>query len=141
MVGDAARVAFVLFGGVGDGAGCAERRGVEGCLRDQAVREGDPEEAGYAGGEAKEEEVPVEAGGFSEREFGALGYKGRDLAGLDGEGNGDGEGLTIMIEVKEDGKENSERNGDEDVADGDVPEVDEPAAVGGWEERFTRRES
>lgn len=141
MVGDAARVAFVLFGDVGDGAGCAERRGVEGCLRDQAVREGDPEEAGYASGEAEEEKIPVEAGGFTEREFGALGYKGRDWVWLDSEGNGDGEELTIMIEVEEDSKENSERNGDEDVADGDVPEVDEPAAVGGWEERFTRWES
>ena len=83
----------------------------------------------------------MEAGGFSEREFGALGHKGRDWVGLDGEGNGDGEELTIMIEVEEDSKENSERNSDEDVADGDVPEADEPAAVGGWEERFTRRES
>ena len=104
MVGDAASVAFVLFGGIRNGAGCAERRGVEGCLRNQAIREGDPEKAGYAGGEAEEEEVPVEAGGFSEREFGALGYKGRDWVGLDGKGNGDGEELAIMIEVEEDSK-------------------------------------
>jgi hypothetical protein len=46
---------------------------VEGGLRDQAVGEGQAEEAGYAGGEAEEEEVPVEAGGLFEREFGALG--------------------------------------------------------------------
>jgi hypothetical protein len=43
-------------------------------LRDEAVREGDPEEAGYSCGEAEQENVPVEAGGFAEGEFGALGY-------------------------------------------------------------------
>ena len=47
---------------------------MERCLRDQTVGEGDSEEAGDSSGKAKEEEVPVKAGGFSEGEFGALCY-------------------------------------------------------------------
>lgn len=73
VVNDAAGVAFVSFVGVGRFAGDAERFGVEGCLRDEPVGKGDAEEAADAGGQAQEEDVPVEAGGFAEREFGALG--------------------------------------------------------------------
>jgi len=73
VVNDAAGVAFVCFVGVGRFAGDAKRFGVEGCLRDEAVGEGDAEEPADAGGQAQEEDVPVEAGGFAEREFGALG--------------------------------------------------------------------
>ena len=57
----------------------AKRVGVEGGLRDEAVGEGDAEKAGDACGEAKEEDVPVETGGFAEGEFGALGDEGGDF--------------------------------------------------------------
>ena len=67
-----------LFIGVGDYFGDAERGGVEWCLGDEAVGEGNPEEAGDASGEAEEENVPVETGGFAEGKFGALGDEGRD---------------------------------------------------------------
>ncbi|KAJ8105878.1 hypothetical protein OPT61_g9914 [Boeremia exigua] len=74
--------------------------------------------AGDAGGEAQQEDVPVEAGGLAEREFGAL----CDEAGH------------VVVEPEEDGEQDGEGDGQEDVADADVPEVDEPAAVGGGEE-------
>ncbi len=72
MVDDALGFAFVRFVVVGDLAGYAEGVGVEGSLGDEAVGEGDAEEAGDAGCEAQEEDVPVEACGFAERKFGAL---------------------------------------------------------------------
>ena len=65
-----------LFAGVGYLFGDAEGVGVEGGLRNEAVGEGDAEEAGEAGRQAEEEDVPVEAGGFAEGEFGALSYEG-----------------------------------------------------------------
>lgn len=46
---------------------------MKGGLRDEAVREGNAEEAGNAGCEAEEEDIPVETGGFAEGKFGALG--------------------------------------------------------------------
>lgn len=74
VVHDAAGVAFVgLVVGVGYGARYAERGRVEGGLRDEAVGEGDPEQAGDASGETEEEDVPVEACRFAEGELGALG--------------------------------------------------------------------
>ena len=51
---------------------------MERCLRDQTVGEGDPEEAGDSSGKAKEEEVPVKAGGFTEGELCSLSYEGGD---------------------------------------------------------------
>lgn len=69
------KVALVLalFVKLLDGPRHTERLGVEGGLRDEAVGEGQAEEAGDAGGEAEQEEVPVEAGGFPEGELAALG--------------------------------------------------------------------
>ena len=70
------------FGGVGvgiivgDDLGYAKGRGVEGCLRDEAVGKGDPEKTGDTGSQAEEEEIPVEAGGLAEGEFGTLGDEG-----------------------------------------------------------------
>jgi hypothetical protein len=78
VVGFAAGGAGAVGVGDGDGARDAERGRVEGGLRDEAVWEGDPEQAGDTGCEAEEENVPVEAGGFAEGEFGALCYEGRD---------------------------------------------------------------
>lgn len=46
---------------------------MEGSLRNEAVREGNAEEAGNAGCEAEEKDVPVKTGGFAEGKFGALG--------------------------------------------------------------------
>jgi hypothetical protein len=45
-------MAFIgaIFVGVGDDFGDAERGGVEWCLRDETVGEGDAEQAGDAGG-------------------------------------------------------------------------------------------
>ena len=78
MIDDACGVAFgirVGFGLVVDLAGDAECVGVERGLGNEAVREGNAEKAGDAGRETEEEEVPVEACGFAEGKFGALGYQ------------------------------------------------------------------
>lgn len=80
-LGEVAALVLALFVDVLDGVGDAEGFGVEGGLGDEAVGEGQAQDAGDAGGEAEEEEVPVEAGGFSEGELGALGDEGRDLRG------------------------------------------------------------
>jgi hypothetical protein len=76
VVGFCDNVPFVgaFFVKVGDYFCYAQRGGMEGCLWDEAVGEGDSEEAGDTCGEAEEEEVPVEAGGFTEGKFCALGY-------------------------------------------------------------------
>lgn len=72
----------VVFGrGVRDVGGDAEGFGVEGGLGDEAIGEWEPEEAGDASGQAEEEDVPMEAGGLAEGEFGALGDEGRDWGG------------------------------------------------------------
>lgn len=41
------------------------------------------------------------------------------------------EGRTVVVEPEENGEQQGKGDGEEDVADGNVPEVDEPAAVGG----------
>ena len=64
-----------------DGLGDAKRLGVEWGLRDKAIGEREAEDAGHAGGQAEEEQVPVEAGGLSEGELGALGDEGGHLRG------------------------------------------------------------
>lgn len=56
----------------------AEGFGVEWGLGDEAVGEGEPEDAGDAGGQAEEEEVPVEAGRFAQGELGSLRDEGGD---------------------------------------------------------------
>lgn len=40
-------------------------------------------------------------------------------------------GRTVVVEPEENGEQQGKGDGEEDVADGNVPEVDEPAAVGG----------
>lgn len=76
MIDDTSGVAFgrARFRFVGYLARDTESVGVEGRLGDEAVGEWDTNEAGDAGCEAQEEDVPVEAGGFAEGKFGALGY-------------------------------------------------------------------
>lgn len=71
-------VAFILalFVELFDGFGDAERFCVEGGLGDESVGEGEAKNAGDAGGDAEEEEVPVETGGFAEWEFAALSDEG-----------------------------------------------------------------
>ena len=78
--GDGSDVAFAgaFFVVVGDEFCDAERGGVEGCLGDEAIGEGDSEEACYAGCCAKEEYIPMETRRFAKREFCALGYEGGD---------------------------------------------------------------
>ena len=122
VAGDGCEVAFggAFFVGVGDDFGYAEGGRVEWCLRNETVGEGDPEEPGYAGREAEEEDVPVEAGRFAEGEFSAL---------CDERGD-------VVVEVEEDCEQDGEGDRDEDIAQADVPEVDEPPSVCGWEEGF-----
>ena len=57
----------------------AKRVGVEGGLWDETVWEGDAEKASNAGCQAEKEDVPVETGGFTEGELGALGDEGGDF--------------------------------------------------------------
>lgn len=52
---------------------------MEGGLWDESVGGGEAEDAGDAGGDAKEKNVPVETGGFAERKFGTLGNEGGDV--------------------------------------------------------------
>lgn len=81
MINDAGGVALgvrVGFGFVVDLAGDAEGGSVKWGLRNKTVREGNAEEAGNSGGEAKKEDIPVEACGFAKGKFGALSYKGGD---------------------------------------------------------------
>ena len=68
--------ALAFFIGVRNDFCDTERVGMEGCLRYEAIREGDSEKTGDASGEAEEEEIPVEASRFAERELGALGNQG-----------------------------------------------------------------
>jgi len=46
-----------------------------------------------------------------------------------------------VVEVEEDGEEDGKRDSDEDVAYADIPEVDEPSSVRGWEEGFVGGQS
>ena len=59
-------------------AGDAKGVGVERGLGNEAIGKGYAEKASDAGCQAEEEEVPVEACGFAEGKFGALGYQGGD---------------------------------------------------------------
>ena len=70
-----------LFVELLDGPRDAERLGVEGRLRDEAIGKGQAEDARDAGRQAEEEEVPVEAGGLAEGELAALGDERRDWEG------------------------------------------------------------
>lgn len=46
-----------------------------------------------------------------------------------------------MVEPKEDGQQHGERDGEEDIADANVPEMDEPATVSRREECLAGRKS
>lgn len=61
-----------------DDLGHAEGRGVERSLGNEAIGEGQAQDTGYAGGEAQEEDIPVEARGLFEWIFRALGDEGGD---------------------------------------------------------------
>ena len=74
--GDDMAFPFAVFVGVRNDFCDAERVGVEGCLGDETIGEGDSEKTGHPSGESEEEEVPVEASRFAERELGALGNQG-----------------------------------------------------------------
>src|SRR5271155_480124 len=43
-------------------------------------------------------------------------------------------GRTVVIEVEEDCQQDGEWDGEEDVADGDVPEIDQPTSIFGRDE-------
>ena len=59
---------------VGDDFRNAERGGMEWCLRNETIWERYSEESCDTGREAEEEDVPVEASGFSKRKLGSLSY-------------------------------------------------------------------
>ena len=48
--------------------------------------------------------------------------------------------LTVMVEIKENGKKNCERNGDEDISSINVPEMDEPSSILSRKKSFACRE-
>ena len=48
--------------------------------------------------------------------------------------------LTVVIEVEQDGEEDRERYGNEDICDFDVPEMDEPSTILSGEEGLAGRE-
>ena len=48
--------------------------------------------------------------------------------------------LTVVIEVEQDGEEDGERYGNEDICDFDVPEMDEPSTILSWIESLAGRE-
>ncbi len=48
--------------------------------------------------------------------------------------------LTVVIEIEQDGKEDRERYGNEDICDFDVPEMDEPSTILSREEGLAGRE-
>ena len=89
--------------------------GVDGGLGHEAVGEGQAEDPCDEAGTAEQEEVPVEAGGFFEGEAAVLG----------------GEGGEVVVVVEEKHHEAADGEGDEDPFHRQVPEVDQPAAVGG----------
>lgn len=78
VVGDADSLALVVIIGVGYLTGYAQRAGMEGCLRNQTVREGKPEQSSNTGSQAKKEDIPVETCGLAQREFRSLCNEGRD---------------------------------------------------------------
>ena len=90
MKGDGCDMAFVstFFVRISDDLCHAQGVGVERCLWDQAIGEWDAKEACDAGGEAEEEEVPMETCWFAERELGSLSDEGGD----------------VVVEVEEDGE-------------------------------------
>jgi len=67
-----------LFIGVRDYLCDAEGFGMEGCLGDKTIGEGNSQETCYTSCESQEEEVPVKAGGFTEGELCSLSYEGGD---------------------------------------------------------------
>ena len=50
------------------------------------------------------------------------------------------EELTVVIKVEQDGEEDRERYGNEDICDFDVPEMDQPSTILSWEEGLACRE-
>lgn len=63
---------------VRDLAGHAERIGVEWCLWYQSIGEGDSQKSRDARGQSEEEDIPVKARWFAERELGSLRDEGGD---------------------------------------------------------------
>lgn len=114
-----------------DDLGHAKRRGVERSLGNEAVGEGQAQDAGYAGGEAQEEDIPMEARGLFEGIFRALGDEGGDYdrqnelarRGVTRSSTRKERPRTVMIKPKEDGEQDSERDGEENVGDADIPKT------------------
>lgn len=113
---------LALFIKLLDGLRDAEGLGVKGGLGDQAVGKGDAQDAGDTGGDAEEEDVPVEAGGLAKRVLAALSDERRD----------------VMVEPEQNGEQDGEGQRGEDVADAEVPEADEPRPAARGLERDAR---
>ena len=106
---DVLRLVFVVRQGIS----------VDRSLRHQTVGQRNVEDAGNEASPAEEEKVPVEAGGFLEREVARLSSEGRD----------------IVVVVEEKHHQATDREGDEDPFDGEGPERDDPGSVNCWVER------
>ena len=146
---------------VDDLSGYAEGLGMEGGLWDEAVGEWYAEETGDASGQAKEEYVPVETGGFAKGEFGSLSDEGGDCGSIEslvsnvfvrwminewmdvymipiGRGR---QVLTVMIEPEQDRQENGKRHRQEYITDTHIPKMDQPTTIRRGKECLTRRQS
>lgn len=94
--------------------GDAEGLRVKGRLGNQAVGKRQAEDAGNARGDAQQEQVPVKAGGFAQRELAPL-------------GNQRGH---VVVEPEQNGQQHGKGQREKDVSGAEVPEADEPGARG-----------
>lgn len=87
-----------------------KRVSMHGSLRDEAVWHWKADNAGDEGGTAEEEEIPMEASGFLERELAGLSSQTRH----------------IMVVVKQQHSQEAKRQCHEDPSDVEIPKVDHP---------------
>jgi hypothetical protein len=73
-LGSDVTLSSAFFIRIGDDFCYAQGFRVEGRLRDKSVGERDSEETGHAGGQAEEEDIPMEPGRLSKGKFRALCY-------------------------------------------------------------------
>lgn len=103
---------------------------MKGCLWDEAVWEGQAEDARDACCETKEEDIPMEAGGFSKREFATLGDQGGNLVSLAKFTSirRGVQGCTIVVKPKENREQNGKGESSKNLPHTQIPEIDKPAS-------------
>lgn len=135
------------LGLLGDHLGHAQRLGVDGRLRDEAVRGGEADDARDKGRAAEEEKVPVEAGRALDGEAARLGHHRARVVLRAREGErivrvappklpSSKSGWTTHVEVEQERDEEAERKGDKHPLDGEVPERNDPVAAVDHEDRI-----